>query len=123
MREIKFKYYYSNGSNVFSKIFTLEEIEQQLPTEEISDSPMLKGYKIIDRCQWTGLEDKNNIKIYEGDFVKCWFKRRSYLPSFIEEVSILNTNSTLPFYREWNIENKTYKDFVGKCEVISGKYD
>ena len=45
----QFKYTYSNGVDIFSRIFTLEEIEQGCQFDEISDSPLLKDYKIVDR--------------------------------------------------------------------------
>lgn len=67
MREIKFKYGYSDGISTFEKAFTLEEIEQGLQFEEISDSPLLRNYKIVYKRQYTGLKDKNGVEIYEGD--------------------------------------------------------
>ena len=45
----QFKYTYSNGVEEFSRIFTLEEIEQGCQFDEISDSPLLKDYKIVGR--------------------------------------------------------------------------
>ncbi len=45
----QFKYTYSNGVEEFSRIFTLEEIEQGLQFDEVSDSLLLKDYKIIGR--------------------------------------------------------------------------
>ena len=45
----QFKYTYSNGVDTFSRIFTLEEIEQGCQFDEISDSPLLKDYKIVGR--------------------------------------------------------------------------
>ena len=65
MREIKFKYGYSDGISTFEKAFTLEEIEQGLQFKEISDSPLLRNYKIVYKRQYTGLKDKNGVEIYE----------------------------------------------------------
>ena len=45
----RFKYTYSNGVDTFSRIFTLEEIGQGWHFYVISDNPLLKDYKIVDR--------------------------------------------------------------------------
>ena len=45
----RFKYTYSNGVEEFSRIFTLEEIGQGWHFYVISDSPLLRDYKIVDR--------------------------------------------------------------------------
>ena len=70
MKEIKIKYGYSDGTNTFEKAFTLEQIEQGIHIDEISDSPLLKNYKIVYRRQYTNRRDKNDIEIYEGDILK-----------------------------------------------------
>ena len=62
----QFKYTYSNGVEEFSRIFTLEEIEQGCQFDEISDSPLLKDYKIIDRKLSTTQKDINGIEIFDG---------------------------------------------------------
>lgn len=69
MREIKFRYRYSDGKNWMVKVFTIEQIENGEPFEVLSDSPLLKGYKFIGRDQYTGLKDKSGKEIYEGDIV------------------------------------------------------
>lgn len=45
----QFKYTYSNGVDTFSRIFTLDEIGQGWHFYVISDNPLLKDYKIVDR--------------------------------------------------------------------------
>ena len=45
----RFKYTYSNGVEEFTRIFTLEEIGQGWHFYVISDNPLLKDYKIVDR--------------------------------------------------------------------------
>lgn len=70
MREIKFRYTYSDGKSLFHKIFTFDEIEQGLPFDVLCDSPLLQSYKCIAKSQHTGLQDKNGVEIYEDDVIK-----------------------------------------------------
>lgn len=69
MREIKFKYTYSDGHTSFDRVFTLDQIEGGCQFDEISDSPLLRDFKIVNRRQFTGESDINNIEIYEGDLM------------------------------------------------------
>lgn len=62
----QFKYTYSNGVEEFSRIFSLEEIEQGLQFDEISDSPLLKDFKIIDRKLLKEEFLPDNIAYYFG---------------------------------------------------------
>lgn len=60
----KFIVWYSNGTDKFSKEFTLDDLISQLHYDEICDSPLLKDYKVIEIRQCVGLSDINNNKIY-----------------------------------------------------------
>ena len=65
----QFKYTYSNGVEEFSRIFTLEEIEQGCQFDEISDSPLLKDYKIVGRKLVITQKAKNGVNIFDSE---CW---------------------------------------------------
>jgi hypothetical protein len=71
-REIKIRYYYSNGEHWFFRDFRLEEIENGFPYEVLTDSPLYKSYKLTHRAQLTGILDINKTEIAEGDIVKTW---------------------------------------------------
>ncbi len=72
MREIiKFKYYYSNWEKTFSRVFDMDkDIANGSHWDEISDSQLLKEYKIVGRGQYTELKDKNSEETFEWDIVK-----------------------------------------------------
>ena len=117
-REIKFKFLLENGEN--TKPYYLKEL---IDSDAYINIECEYGSKIKKALQYTELKDINLVEIYDGDIVECRFRYRDWLPSFVEEVSILNTNLTLPFAREYFIGNKEYRDFVGLCKIIGNIYN
>lgn len=71
MRAIKLKYYYKNSTGkIITRIFDMDsDIANGAHWDYISDCPLMRDYKILDRVQFTGLTDKNGVEIYEGDVV------------------------------------------------------
>ena len=104
MREIKIKYGYSDGTNTFEKAFTLGEIEQGLQFDEISDSPLLKNYKIIYKRQYTGLEDINNQEIYNGDFMLDGHTGRYGEVKFIKGAFVVDFDNEFQDLDDWTHE-------------------
>jgi uncharacterized phage protein (TIGR01671 family) len=125
MKEIKFRAFIK-WLNIMLEVESIDFNKKRVycKTEKEKPNPCdFYNFDDIILMQYTGLIDENNIKIYEGDIAECSFKYRNYLPKFKEEVSILSTNLTLPFAREWNIPNKAYKDTVGSCKVLGNIYE
>ena len=54
-KQILIRYTYSNNIDTFKKVFTLEEVCQ---FEEISDNPLLRDYKIVNREVLMEVEDE-----------------------------------------------------------------
>lgn len=71
MREIKFRFIYSDGKRVILKIFTLAEIMNGEPFEVLSNEPFLKQFKMEGQDQFIGLYGKMGEEIYERDIVKA----------------------------------------------------
>lgn len=79
MREIKFRYGYTDGNDWMFGYFQLEEIENQAHIEFTSDNPFLKRYRLTTKDLYTGLKDKNGVEIYEDDILKCEDEDIEYL--------------------------------------------
>lgn len=71
MREIKFRYWYKSGADLYYKTFTLDKILNGEPFEELSDTPLKKHYKMLNtNDQYTGIKDTTGKEIYEGDVIE-----------------------------------------------------
>lgn len=68
MREIKFKYYFENtrSGGICSIVYTLLDIENGSPVEDIDENVELR---LIKRVQHTGLEYLRE-ELYEGDILE-----------------------------------------------------
>ena len=67
MREIKFRFRYTDGAHWIFKAFTMQEMLNGDPFEVLSDSPLLRGYKLDGWDQYTGRKDEAGKDVYGGD--------------------------------------------------------
>ena len=98
MREIKFRAWHK-GKKIISEVLGIDILHKEIFFSngdvyycEISD------FKYIELMQYTGLKDKNEKEIYEGDIVK-------FLNGFFE---VIWCNEKASFM----LKNKKYKEFL-----------
>lgn len=115
--EIKIKYIFKNELNEFKvEIFTLVQIEHGDVYElfvQIADE-----YELIAKCRFTGLPDKNNTEIYEGDIVKSWI--------FVDELPSGETQweeCEKPYVINWINEIGGFDLNEDKYEIIGNIYE
>jgi len=69
MREIKFSCMWKDGDSWIDNRHSLGDMENGDHWEAMSDNPMLRGYILKHKRQYTGLTGKNGVEIYEGDII------------------------------------------------------
>ena len=120
MREIKFKYIYGTSEKeyLFSRVFTLEDIANQLHLDEICDCALLREHEILAKLQYTGSKDEDGVEIYEGDIV-------AFEHPFYGKVNALVTYHTYQYILDFLVGQSEQSENLSNynlCEVIGSIY-
>jgi hypothetical protein len=118
-RVIRFRYFFSNGTDWKSQEYTLDQIINGEPFEFLSDSPFpgSKEYKMMGHVQFTGLHDKEGKEIYEGDIVSVRDDKNMVI-SWSERFASFVINREGWAFQHWFGEAMDGND----CKVIGNIY-
>lgn len=94
---IKFRYVYSNGKEIKSRIYTIEEIENKIPYFDTKPI-MYQDFKLISRDRFTEKLDKNGIEIFERDICKVLNYASDYLKRTGKMKCTIKWSNTAGFY-------------------------
>ena len=113
MREIKFRAWFEK----FKEIYTVKMIDLQ---KEIAyfDKYNYRSFYDIDLMQYTGLKDKNNKEIYEGDILSDGNDEKPY--------KVIFENGSFRAEFEGDFEEYSFDliDIVAQgCEVVGNIYE
>jgi hypothetical protein len=128
MNYIEFRFIFRNGNNIKYSYMTLDEIlDISFPLEFMIDnlndvdamSDDFTDYELIDKDQFTGFKDKNDVKIYKNDIVHIPFHYSGDSRVDAMNYKVVFNNGSFYAANEINIYEEL--DFNG-IEVIGNIY-
>ena len=135
MREIKFRAYYQRSDDTWIKL-----PEGEYTLKELTDRHIHFDQERIEWVEYTGLEDKNGVEIYEGDILSfgdtitadnsLGFDPNGFTFSKGDYFKVIWSNKFARFECEideednWKLGRDTWQMMVdGECEVIGNIYE
>jgi len=100
MRELKFRVW--DDENNIMIYFTMEQLLSHYDTDQMESSDAEDPKRVIgDIEQFTGLYDKNNKEIYEGDIVKSWYADGGIVHYDCGQFFLVNPNHVFKYNPKW----------------------
>lgn len=118
MREIKFRVWHK-GKKIISEVFGIDILHKEIFfSNDDVDYCEISDFKYIELMEYTGLKDKNNKEIYEGDILFESFGEKYY--------KVVFENGS--FRAEFEVDFEEYYfdliDVVAQnCEVVGNIYE
>ena len=118
MREIKFRVWHK-GKKIISEVFGIDILHKEIFfSNDDVDYCEISDFKYIELMEYTGLKDKNNKEIYEGDILFESFGEKYY------KVVFENGSFRAEFEVDFEEHSFDLIDVVAQnCEVVGNIYE